>query len=294
MRLTPPRVLAVLAMLAAVPAARAEPFVATLRPADAPSGRSAWRVASLSLNNPTATEAAAVRIRAATGGPARLVPLVLPPGSGTELDVAIPAIRPVQSCRIDLLARAEPFAEPIATIEATIDWPDEAITPDLWHGRSAYQTLDLPPSAWSGQSRRLAMLLAGLYVAGLAGVAIFRPRRRAILLVVLAGWSAATAAGAWLILPHLGPIVLIDPMENGIAVRTRRAGPVAVDLARPDGPPLIPVYATPLQFRQDTLVIDAGHTAHLPLAPGEVRLFLPAERSGQAPSPARPFALPGQ
>ncbi len=272
---TPLRLLVATALLALPALARADSLRASLQPADDQPAGEAWRRARLTLTNPTSTEAAAVRIRAAAGGPARLVPILLPPGSEAEIDVLIPALRSLQPCRIDLLASTDPLAQPIATGEATIDWPAALLSPDIWHGRAAYQNLNLPSMSWPARTRKLLLLLGALFVAGLVRLTIFRPTSVRVRLIYAVVLVVAVAVGLWQLWPDLTRVVRVDPAGEGLAVRTRRTQMVAVPLSRSDGPAMIPVYATPNQFRQDPLVVNATDTALIELQPGKVRLFQP-------------------
>jgi hypothetical protein len=245
---------------------------------------SAWPFAAgeLTVHNPSETPVASVALRWKRGGPTMVRPARLAPGEQKTLPVMLPAVWAEQTYTVRL---RDPRAEMVAAGETTIGWPLERVRSEAFIDPETWQRWDPPAPAWSGATRRGALVAAGLVALAAAGTLLVRRPglRLGLLLAVLAGGCAAMALLRPEPVDRWTPPVT-GPAEDGapalLAVAARRTTGCELSEGL-----LAPVYFSRRELAGDEMVMDvATGRARVKMHAGQVRLFRRVGGPAQPPS----------
>jgi len=284
---------------------------ATLAPAP-PQQAGFFHAAALTLDNQTAQTVRGLLLHPKDGGPSVYWPVVVPSGTKQQTIIPLPAMSISQPYDVHLLADDGPFAKPIATVTATINWP-----PDMARRDFLQPDYEEPHWPWTvkrdmillltlGALAMTATLLIGRRGRGNSQFAIRNPQssrpvaaapgssvrqcssahqcscaRLAALIAIL----AATTLGALWYIHSLDPVVqgrvlLPTPAETNIV--TISALHSTTWSAQAD---LAPIYQTQSELREDQLIIQPYEHLWLPMKSGDTRLFH-RDRLDVRPAPA--------
>jgi hypothetical protein len=262
-----------------------------LEPADRPLQAAPFLMARLTVDGdwPLAPRVGAVAVQEASGGPTVVMPLAVPPGQLTTVDIPLPAWSLRHQYRLVLLASPDASAKAIGG-EAVIavDWSAAAVEQTgLIQPRQYYRLGgDLP--VWPG-TLRWQLLLSGVLLALAMGAALFIRRRFARL--AAGGAAAAVAlAAVWALLAagqlveRRELVVPAEPAPQGQATRRLVLLASRRTLRWDSDQPLLPLYASPRHILADDAIVTVGSGISLTLRPESVRLLTPPTDRSQAQS----------
>lgn len=264
-------------LLAALPSAGE--VKVSLSPADGNgAGEVTFLRASLRVEDPNAElpgVVAAVSLRRTLGGPTLLYRASIAPGTRQAVDVLLPVVSLQQAFTVRLLAADDPAGPVLKEADVSVTAPSVGAVERARAALvdpAAYEAYleDLPRwPAWLLRGVLLTLVLTAVALA--AALFVRSPAARLVLLLaVTAGGVVAT----WQVLARCEvvlvrcKVVLVRASEETVVVRCRRTSSWSHEA---DG--ALPVYWSPRQMDQDTMVYRPGRRLTLTIRPEEVRVF---------------------
>jgi len=255
---------------------------ASLTPAEKPDPAIfPYARATLILFNDGPGEVETVRLRPAGGGPAVRYAMAVPPREEAELEVALPAIWPVQRYRVEAIGAG---GTPVGQAQAGVGWPAEVVATGAFIDDAYLPWRDVS-AAWPVRTRRDALLVLCVFAAAAGGVLLVRRGWvRSVLMVLLAAGTAVTVALApdWpgganaeahVLALHAGGRTEV---QSFTVLSARRSCSMTV---KTEGIPW-PVYPDKPAAVADRSVVDpAARTLTAPMTAGRTRVIRPARRA---------------
>jgi hypothetical protein len=236
-----------------------------------------YRAAELTIDNATGTAVIrAAALRSQEGGPRLVFPVTVAPGTRQSIRVALPALGPEQEYACTL--RGE--SGPVASRAAPISWPIELVNREDFIDREAYRPVEADLPSWPASLRTNVFLAAVL--TSLAAVGVLLIPKAAVRLPAVLLLAAAGATAVWLVVaPEPVVIERTAPWPQAAAATTAaRTGEMKIvscrrTVAWTTRAAVAPVYYDERQLQRDTMEIELGKSASIPLQPREVRILRP-------------------
>lgn len=238
----------------------------TLTPA--PQGKAAqpYRAAELDLTNNSTQVARAVWLRWQEGGPAILVPVILPGGAEKTITLPLPPLSQQQAFDIRLLAGETPDAAVVGRTTAEIAWPPDQVAAEQFRATPEQAAVAERPPFWPPSTLLAIWLLVLLSGLAFAGLLFIRSSWHRISMLIVASAACTLAVTKFL---QSQPI-LVEKSAPGraLVVAARRTA-----TWHNDANVVIPLYLSSRQMQKDGLLIRPRTDAEVPVSPFQARIF---------------------